>query len=138
MERDRDTGTEPRRQRGRDLAILCAQLGCLVGLWWLCERAVRALGIPVPGGVVGLAVLLVLLAGFRMPVAWVDRGAGKLLDHLLLFFVPATMSLLNHPEFLGMTGLKVLAVILAGVFSVMAGTALVVEWHCRLRERHAK
>jgi len=134
MDRDRET----HRQRGRDLGILVAQLGCLVGLWWLCDSAVRALRLPVPGGVVGLGVLLVLLTSFRMPIAWVARGAGTLLDHLLLFFVPATMSLLKHPEFFGMTGLKVLVVILAGVFSVMAGTALVVEWHFRARMRHAQ
>jgi holin-like protein len=113
------------------------QVGCLIGLWWLCEAAVRVLHLPVPGGVLGLAVLVGLLATGVMPARWLARGASRLLDHLLLFFVPATMTMLNHRELLGVTGLKVLAVILVGVCSVMAGTALVVEWHCRMRARHA-
>lgn len=114
------------------------QIGCLVVLWWLCERLVRAAGLPIPGGVLGLAVLLALLASGALPAKWLALGAGRLLDHLLLFFVPATMTLLNHPELLGATGLKVLAVILVGVISVMAGTALIVDWHFRLRARHAR
>jgi len=113
------------------------QVGCLIGLWWLCEGVVRVLHLPVPGGVLGLAVLVGLLATGVMPARWLARGASRLLDHLLLFFVPATMTMLNHRELLGVTGLKVLAVILVGVCSVMAGTALVVEWHCRMRARHA-
>jgi len=125
------------RQRCRDLGATTAQVGCLIGLWWLCEGARHLFKLPIPGAVLGLAVLLVLLFCGRLPVRWVARGAAPLLDHLLLFFVPATMCLLNHREFLGITGLKVLVVILAGVFSVMAGTALVVEWHFRARIRHA-
>jgi holin-like protein len=112
------------------------QVGCLIGLWWLCEAVVGWLHLPVPGGVLGLVVLVGLLTTGVMPARWLARGAGRLLDHLLLFFVPATMTLLKHPELFGLTGLKVLAVILVGVCSVMAGTALVVDWHCRLRARH--
>ena len=121
----------------KEAATTAAQLGCLIGLWWLCESATHALRLPIPGGVLGLVVLLVLLVSGRLPARWLARGAGRLLDHLLLFFVPATMTLLNHPEFLGLTGLKVLVVILVGICSVMAGTALVVEWHFRMRSRHA-
>ena len=126
-----------RRCSCRNLCITTTQLCFLIGLWWLCELASKTLGLPIPGGVLGLAVLLVLLLRCRVPDRWVAKGAEPLLDHLLLFFVPATMTMLNHRELLGVTGLKVLAVILVGVCSVMAGTALVVEWHCRMRARHA-
>lgn len=126
--------------RGRWLAAgeTVVQVGGLIGLWWLCQAVVNRLGLPVPGGVLGLVVLVALLASGAMPARWLARGAGRMLDHLLLFFVPATMTLLNHRELLGLTGLKVLAVILVGICSVMAGTALVVEWHSRLRGRHAR
>lgn len=114
------------------------QVGGLIGLWWVCQVVVSRLGLPVPGGVLGLVVLVALLASGALPARWLARGAGRMLDHLLLFFVPATMTVLNHQELLGVTGLKVLAVILVGICSVMAGTALVVEWHSRLRGRHAR
>lgn len=126
-----------RRCSCRNLCITTTQLCFLIGLWWLCELASKTLGLPIPGGVLGLAVLLVLLLRCRVPDRWVAKGAEPLLDHLLLFFVPATMSLLNHPEFLGLLGLKILFVIISGVVTVMVGTALIVEWHFRLRSRHA-
>lgn len=113
-----------------------AQIAFIIGLWWICETAARLCHVPVPGGVLGLLALALFLISGKFPVRWIDKGAGKLLDHLLLFFVPAAMTLLNHQEFLGWMGLKVLAVIGVGVFLVMAGTGLAVELHFRMRSSH--
>ncbi|EHJ47656.1 LrgA family protein [Solidesulfovibrio carbinoliphilus subsp. oakridgensis] len=114
------------------------QMACLIGLWWVCDVAVRAAGLPVPAGVVGMLLLVGLLATGRLPARWLRRGAGGLLDHMLLFFVPACMTLLDHPELVGVTGLKLLAVIVVGIVSVMAGTALIVEFSFRMRSHHVR
>ena len=94
-------------------------------------------GLPVPGGVIGMAIVLVLLATRRLRVRNVHRGASWLLGEMLLFFVPAVMSLLDHREFLGLLGLKLLAVILLGTALVMAGTALTIDLCYRWMNRHA-
>ncbi|WP_300162704.1 CidA/LrgA family protein [Solidesulfovibrio sp.] len=120
------------------IAAYGAQLAGLVGLWWLCQLCVRALDLPVPAGVIGMLALVVLLASGALPSRFVRRGAGSLLDHLLLFFVPACMTLLDHKELLSVTGLKLLAVIVVGILTVMAGTALIVELHFRGRTRHVR
>jgi holin-like protein len=52
--------------------------------------------------------------------------------------VPAVVALLAHPEFLGLTGLKVLLVILGSTVMVMLATALTVEWGMRWMSRHAR
>lgn len=114
------------------------QIAVLIAIWWASEALVHALALPIPGGVVGMAVLLVLLASGRVRIAWFSRGSSGLLDHMLLFFVPATMALLDHPELFSLTGLKVLAVIFVGTFLVMTGTALVVEVCFRWNARHAR
>lgn len=116
-------------KRGR---IVCrrsrwVQAAFVVLIWWGCDIAVRAMGLPIPAGVVGLAVLLGALATGKVPVMWFRRGTNGLMDHMLLFFVPACMALLDHPELIGTTGLKLLAVIVMGTILVMAGTALTVE-----------
>lgn len=103
------------------------QAGLMVALWAAAQALVSRLNLPVPAGVVGLAVLLVLLASGRVPVAWFGRGSSHLLDHMLLFFVPATMALLDHRELFGTLGLEVLGVIVVGTLLVMVGTALAVE-----------
>jgi len=113
------------------------QTAGLIAIWFACEAFVRALALPVPGGVLGMALLLVALASGRVRLAWFRRGGSGLLDHMLLFFVPATMALLDHRELFSLTGVKVLAVILVGTLLVMTGTALSVEACIRWKNRHA-
>lgn len=111
---------------------------CLLVLFSLLGQALaQLLGLPVPGGVIGMALVLALLATGRLRLRNVHRGASWLLGEMLLFFVPAVMSLLDHREFLGVLGLKLLAVILLGTVLVMAGTALTIDICYRWMNRHA-
>jgi len=112
------------------------QAGLLLVGWWLCARVVQALALPVPSGIVALALLLGLLLSGGLPMGWVHRGTDGLLDHMMLFFVPAVMALMNHRELLGLLGVKLLLVILASTLVVMVGTALVVDLSFSWRENH--
>ncbi len=112
------------------------QLGVLTAFWFLGQAAAQAFRLPVPGGVVGMAAVLALLLTGRMSVFSVRRGAQTLLAEMLLFFVPAVMALLDHAEFLGVLGLKLLVVILTGTLCVMASTALTVDLCARWTSRH--
>jgi holin-like protein len=107
------------------------QAGWLFGIWWICETVVHALALPIPGGVLGMAVLLALLLSGRLRTIWLRRGTTGFLDHMVLFFVPAIMALLNHRELLSMLGVKILVVIVVGTVLVMTGTALVVDFCMR-------
>ncbi|MFY0480495.1 CidA/LrgA family protein [Achromobacter marplatensis] len=119
-------------RRSRVLQIALIVLFALLG-----QALANALGLPVPGGVIGMALVLALLATRRLRVRNVHRGASWLLAEMLLFFVPAVMSLLDHREFLGMLGVKLLVVILLGTAMVMAGTALTIDLCYRWMNRHA-
>lgn len=109
-----------------------AQIGVLVGFWLLGEGVARLAGLPLPGGIVGMAVVLALLACGWIRPASVSRGAGWLLAEMLLFFTPAVMAILDHRELMGLMGLKVFGVVLLGTILVMAGTALTVDIGLRL------
>jgi holin-like protein len=113
------------------------QAGVLTGAWWVCDRLTQFLALPLPGGILALALLLLLLLGGQVRLGLVRRGAAGLLDHMVLFFVPAVMALLNHRELLGMVGVKILVVIAASTLSVMVGTALVVDACFHRRAGHA-
>jgi len=103
------------------------QAGLLLGLWLLLDRLTVRWHVPLPGSVVGLMILWAVLEAKVLPAAWVERGADSLLDHLMLFFVPAMLGLVDHRELASLLGLKLLAAVLSGTLLVMAGTALVVE-----------
>ena len=82
----------------------------------------------------GLLVLLALLASPRVDARLFARGAHWLIGEMLLFFVPAVMAVTQHHELLGSVGLKLLGAIVGGTVTVMAGTALAVDY-CVTRAR---
>jgi holin-like protein len=120
----------PHPLRALLLGSPAAQILLLALLWALGSALVHLSGLPLPGSLAGLLALLGLLAG-GLDQRLVARGAGWLLGEMLLFFVPAVVALLGHPEFLGLTGLKVLLVILGSTVMVMLATALTIEWGMR-------
>jgi holin-like protein len=108
------------------------QVGLIVLMWLAGEWLARKTGLPVPGSVIGLFGLLGLLATGTIHLSSMRRGATFLLADMLLFFVPAVLAVLDHSEFLGLVGLKILAVILVGTVTVMSVTALAVDFGCRI------
>ncbi|MGE8281075.1 MAG: CidA/LrgA family protein [Stenotrophomonas sp.] len=112
------------------------QIGALVGVWLLAEWLMRRLGLPVPGGIVGLFVLLFAFALHWLSPRSFAQGAQWLLAEMLLFFVPAAMILLDNRQMFGWLGIKLLLVVVGGTVLVMAATALTVEWLFRRSQRH--
>ena len=113
------------------------QIATLVGFWLAGEAFVRLSGLPLPGGIVGMALVLVLLLSGRISLFSMKRGAEWFLAEMLLFFVPAVLAVLEHQELLGMLGVKIMAVILVGTLTVMTVTALTVDMCYRLSVRYA-
>ncbi|MFG1411699.1 CidA/LrgA family protein [Xanthobacter sp. VTT E-85241] len=113
------------------------QILVLLGFWLAGDTLVRWLHLPLPGGVVGMGLLLVLLATGVLRAANVRLGAYWLLAEMLLFFVPAVMAVMEHGEFVGTLGLKIGAVILIGTVAVMGTTALIVDFAYRFSLRHS-
>jgi len=113
------------------------QVGLMVLFSLAGQELAGSLGLSIPGGVLGLILVLGLLASGRLQVHAVRRGASWLLGEMLLFFVPAVMSVLDHHEFLGVLGLKLLAAIVAGTAMVMIGTALTIDLGYRWMHRRA-
>lgn len=112
-----------------------AQIGAILALWLAGEVVVRAVGLPIPGGIVGMAAALALLASGRISLFSLRRGAQWFLAEMLLFFVPAVLAVTDHRELLGLLGLKILLIILTGTVTVMGVTAVTVDLCYRWRLR---
>ncbi|MGE9269487.1 MAG: CidA/LrgA family protein [Verrucomicrobiales bacterium] len=110
----------------------------LIGVWWLAETFTRATHCPIPGSLVGLIALWILLDCGVLRLDWFEHGADGLLNHLMLFFVPAMLAIVNHPEFVSLLGLKVLMTVLGSTLMVMGGTACIVEFGFRLSHASAR
>lgn len=110
----------------------------VTGLTWLLgcqlvgEVLVRLTGLPLPGPVVGMVLLLALLQVRRPPPeATVLRAADGLLRHLQLFFVPAGVGVVAHLGLLRDEALPVVAALavswLAGLLAVGGLTTLLLR-----------
>lgn len=118
------------------LARLVAELAVLLAIYLLgCQMAVW-FGWPIPGGVIGMVLLLLVFAlGWVKPAA-LQMGAGLLMAEMLLFFIPALMSLLDYGTLLRSDGWRILLVIGVSTLMVMVVTAFTVELVVRLRRSH--
>ncbi|MCA6217480.1 CidA/LrgA family protein [Ideonella sp. B7] len=112
------------------------QIAMLMLAWGLGEALVRLSGLPLPGGIVGMALLLLALTTGWIQLGSLRQGARWFLAEMLLFFVPAVPAVLDHPELFGWLGMKILAVIILGTMTVMAVTSVVVDITLRLAHRH--
>ena len=87
------------------------------------EVLARGLVLPVPGPVVGMGLLAAALVARP---AWIDRvrpGAGGLLAHLSLLFVPAGVGVVGHLGRLGDAWAGVLAALLGSTALALAAGA---------------
>jgi holin-like protein len=97
------------------------------------EALVRALALPVPGPVIGMALLFVFLAlrgGASDPLR---ETSQKLLQHLSLLFVPAGTGIMLHLNRIADEWLALLLSIVVSTFVTLAVTALVMRC-CQRRE----
>ncbi len=86
------------------------------------EAIVRALGLPVPGPVIGMALMVAALAVRGGPGEVLQATAQGLLKHLSLLFVPAGVGVMVHGARLGAEALAIgLAVIFSTVLTIAVG-----------------
>lgn len=88
----------------------------------LGELTARALALPVPGPVLGMAALVAVLVLRRGPSQALELTAEGLLRHLGLLFVPAGVGLMTHGDRLGSEGLALaLTLLVSTAAAVLAG-----------------
>jgi holin-like protein len=87
------------------------------------ESIAHALTLPLPGPVVGMALLLPALqvGWIREPVA---AAAQLLLAHLSLLFVPVGVGVITHLDLVSQYGVRLLLVIVLSTWVGMAVTAI--------------
>ncbi|MCB1961532.1 MAG: CidA/LrgA family protein [Rhodocyclaceae bacterium] len=87
------------------------------------EVIARALSLPVPGPVLGMALLLLILIIRGGPGDSLKETANGLLGHLSLLFVPAGTGIMLHAERLENEWLPLLAALLVSTFVTLAVSA---------------
>ncbi len=99
------------------------------------ESLQRLLGLPLPGPVIGLVLLLALLAIRRAVWPALATTARGLLQHLTLLYVPAGVGLMVHLARLQQQWLPLVAALVGSTVLTLLVTVMVFRLVSRLTER---
>lgn len=102
-----------------------AQVGILWLFYFIGVLIVEWTGIFIPPSIIGLVLLWGLLMLNVIKVKLIQEGASFLIAFLTLFFIPATVGVVDYPELLTVSGLLlVLAVFLSTVATIVVAGKL--------------
>ncbi|MCM3694606.1 CidA/LrgA family protein [Neobacillus niacini] len=103
------------------ILIILLQTGIL-SLFYLVGTIIHNLfDLVIPGSIIGLILLFLCLCLKIIPVTFIENGAGFLLSILVLFFIPATVGIMNYSSLLSFHGaLFISAILLSTIFTIGA------------------
>jgi holin-like protein len=104
------------------------QLAVLVGIYLVGNRIVLLTGLPLPGNVVGVILLYLLLNLGLLRLEHVQDAADFLLRHLVFFFIPVAVDLMNWGGLFWTYGLKLALAIGVSTILTYLGTGFIAQW----------
>jgi holin-like protein len=104
---------------------MLAQLGLLMFFQFIGETLVTALGIPFPGPLCGMLLLLAYLFLRGGPSENLTGVGSKLIDNLGLLFVPAGTAIVAYGALFATDGFAILAaLVVSTLLAVLIGGAI--------------
>lgn len=100
-------------------------LAILLGVQFTGEILVEWSGLPVPGNVAGMVILLLLLLSGHFKAEWIEEAADLLLSHMALFFVPAGVGVMVYFDLIASQWLPICVSMVFSTFVVMTVTGWV-------------
>ncbi len=103
-------------------------LAILMTMQFLGEVISRGTGVPIPGNVLGMGLLLAALVFGLVRLEWVEQAAELLLSHLALLFVPAGVGVMVYFDLIAREWLPISVAMVVSTFVVMAVTGWGEGW----------
>lgn len=112
---------------------LIYQLAILFGFFYIGEWIQSSFDLFIPGSVIGLILMFIVLSTGLLPAKFIEVGAGFMMKHLVLFFIPATVGILNfYHLFVGKGALLIVVTMLSSLL-VMVSAGLTSQFLAKAR-----
>lgn len=108
-------------------ALLCCQL--------IGELIVRATHLPLPGPLLGMALLFVFFVWHGAVPASIARASDRLFRHMMLFFIPIVSGVIAYGAQVATDWLPFAAACIVGAALTLVVTAAVLQWMLRRAEK---
>lgn len=117
------------------LIRIAVHLLILYGFYKLGSWIQDVLHLFIPGSVIGMMLLFTLLATGVLKVRWLEAGLQFMVRHLSLFFIPATIGIMNYLDLFQGKGVLLILIVLISTVLVMATSGLMSQWLITKKEK---
>jgi len=114
------------------------QIAALYAISYGANGLVAWLKLPVPGSMVGIALLFGLLQAKVVRLEWLEEGAKWLHSEMLLFFIPATVGIMQYAGLLRTNGLAVAVSVVGSTVLVLTCAGYAAQRAAMRKERTAR
>jgi holin-like protein len=104
------------------------QLSIILGIWFVGEMISKLSGIPIPGNVIGMIILLLLLVFKVIKVDTIKETSEFMLKNMGIFFIPPGVGILVSAKLLKGSGVEFVLLVLISTFFVMGITGVIVQF----------
>ncbi len=111
------------------------QFSIILSIYFLGELLQKTFGLPIPGNILGMLILLFALLAGVIKLEMIDRISDFLLDNLSFFFLPAGVSLITCFSVLEGKWTAVLGVSIISTVIILGVTGLTVEFVKKLIQK---
>lgn len=84
--------------------------------------------LPLPGSIIGFLLLFSALLLKVYPLQWIESGARFLLAFLSLYFIPATVGVMQYGDIFTGKGLLLIVIAIFSTLLTLAVSALLSQW----------
>ncbi|MCM3757312.1 CidA/LrgA family holin-like protein [Sporosarcina aquimarina] len=102
-----------------NILIRLIQIVFLYGFYVAGSWLHDLLHIPLPGSIIGLLLLWGALSTKLLSLKWIETGGHSLLSVLPIFFIPATVAVMNYGHFFAGKGFLLIPITILSTFITM-------------------
>jgi|SRR5690625_2617083 len=117
------------------LGKICFHIIILYSFYLLGNWIQMSLNLFIPGSVIGMILLFLLLLIKGVKITWIEEGAAFLINNLPLFFIPATVGIIDYFSLFSGKGFLLIIIVLVSTAMVMSVSGRVSQRLARKRGR---
>lgn len=107
---------------------LLREIGIIFTILLLGEFLNKITGVPIPGNIIGMIILLTCLVTGILKIEMIDNIANFLLDHLAFLFVPAGVGVVKNFNLIKNEWVDILIILTVSTILVMGVTGFTVQF----------
>lgn len=105
----------------------------VVGTW-----IQQALGLPIPGSLIGMGLLFLVLCFKILPIKWFEFGAETLIAIMPFLLVPSTLGLMNYGSFFMGQGMSLCLTVIASTFLIIIAAGHTGQYLANRKEKEVE